>query len=65
MPNCGAKVQCAPIKDETEPKLSDKNKKFVQCVIGTLIYYACAIDKMILVVLSDLASEQSIGNKKT
>ena len=65
IPKHSAQVQHAPINDETELKLSEDDKKFMQRVIGTLLYYDFAIDSTILAALSDLSAEHSIGTKKT
>ena len=64
IPNYGAKTQYAVGPDGTA--LLDKdNKKFVQQVTGTVLYYARAVDSMMLLVLSVLVSEQASPKKKT
>ena len=57
-PNYGAKVQYAPEADESRP-LTKQEKKFVQQVIGTFLYYGRAVDSTMLVALSAIASEQA------
>jgi len=54
----GAKVQYAPAADTT--RLLDKQeKKFVQQVIGTFLYYGRAVDGTMLTALSAIASAQA------
>ena len=64
MPNYGTKIQHESTNDQVST-LSDEDKKFVQRAIGTILHYACALDNTMLTELSDLLSEQSIGNEKT
>jgi hypothetical protein len=63
-PSYGAKVQLTAPPDTTEP-LSPAAKTRLQEVIGTLLYYARAIDSTMLVALGTLASAQSQGTKAT
>ena len=65
--NCpvyGATRQYAPGGDET-PKLTPATVTRVQEIIGTILYYALAIDNTMLVVLGDLASAQSQPTEAT
>jgi hypothetical protein len=63
-PNYGAHVQLTtPI--DTSDSLSAKETKRLQEVIGTILYYARAIDNTMLVALSSLAAAQSKGTKAT
>jgi len=57
IPTYEAKLQYAPIEEEHLHQLSDEKKKYIQQVIGTFLYYACALDSTILVALSNLGSE--------
>ena len=57
-PNYGAKIQYAPEADESRP-LTKQEKKIVQQVIGTFLYYGRAVDSTMLVALSAIASEQA------
>ncbi len=57
-PTFGATIQYAKAEDTTQP-LSKDDKKYIQQVIGTLLYYGRAVDATILVALSSLASAQS------
>ena len=57
-PQYGAKVQYAtdlPVM----PLLSAKDRKRVQEVVGTLLYYARAVDPTMLTALNDIGSQQS------
>ena len=63
-PNYGAKSQLTPILDTSEP-LTPKEKLHLQEVLGTLLYYARAVDSTILPALSELSTEQSKGTRKT
>ena len=62
--NYGAKQQFA--KEELdEPEVSKEDKKYVQQVLGTFLYYARAVDPTMLVALSAIASEQAKPTKTT
>ena len=50
---------------ETSEYLSEKETNLVQQVCGTFLYYAIAIDNIILPALSDISSEQSKATKNT
>ena len=58
VPAYGAKVQMAAAEDESE-ELSKEEKKFVQQVIGTFLYYGRAVDGTMLTALSVIASTQA------
>ena len=51
-------------EDDT-PLLPEERFKFIQQVVGVFLYYAIAIDNTILVVLSDIGSEQARATSKT
>jgi hypothetical protein len=57
-PEYGAKVQYAPDEDTSE-LLDEKGKKRIQEILGTLLYYARAVDPTILVTISHLSSQQA------
>jgi hypothetical protein len=57
---CGAKAQ-APLPIDTSLKLSPAKIKKFQCVIGSILYYAQAVDITVLMALSSIAMEQSKG----
>jgi hypothetical protein len=60
----GSNVQCL-LSLDTFPPLSDANKKHVQQVIGSILYYAQAIDMTLMMALSTIASEQAHGTENT
>jgi hypothetical protein len=64
IPTYGASVQYAKPEDTSEP-LSKEEKKYIQQVIGTLLYYGRAVDATILVALSSLASAQATPTEDT
>ena len=51
--------------DADSPKLSPSSTKKVQEIVGTLLYYALAIDNTMLVALGDLASAQAQPTEET
>ena len=64
IPTFGAKVQYAKEEDTTTP-LSKDDKKYIQQVLGTLLYYGRAVDSTILVALSTIASAQATPTTDT
>jgi hypothetical protein len=64
VPTYGATVQYAKAAD-TSKVLSKEDKKYIQQVIGTLLYYGRAVDATILVALSSLASAQATPTDDT
>jgi hypothetical protein len=56
----GAKAQ-APLPADISPKLSDNRIKVIQCVIGSILYYARVVDITVLMFLSSIASKQTRG----
>jgi hypothetical protein len=64
IPTYGAPVQYAKPMDTSNPLLKE-DKKLIQQVIGTLLYYGRAVDATILVALSALASAQCAPTKDT
>ena len=63
-PNYGAKQQLTSAPDESPP-LDAAGIKRLQEVIGTLLYYARALDNTMLVALGTLASAQTKGTHAT
>jgi hypothetical protein len=51
--------------EDTTPKLNKDEKKFIQEVTGTFLFYARAIDSTMLTALSALASEQANPTEAT
>jgi hypothetical protein len=58
IPQYGAKTQYAESQDKS-PLLNKEDTKHVQAVMGTLLYYARAVDSTISTALSSLAAEQA------
>ena len=63
-PKYGSKVQYSKEADNSR-LLNKEEKKFVQQVLGTFLYYARAVDGTMLTALSAIASEQSTPTEKT
>jgi hypothetical protein len=57
-PQYGIKVQ-KPEPIDTSLPASAKDKKYIEQVSGTLIYYAQSVDNTMLVALSSIAAEQA------
>ncbi len=54
----GAKAQ-SPLPINILPKLSPDRIKEIQCIIGSILYYARAVDITVLMALSSIAIKQS------
>ena len=54
---CGAKIQYADAPDET-PLLSKAATREIQAIVGSLLYYAWAIDSTLLPALNTLSYQQ-------
>ena len=63
-PIYGAPVQYADLPDDTLP-LDKKGITRLQQIIGTLLYYARAVDNTMLVALGTLAAAQTKGTAQT
>ena len=63
-PTFGKKVQYSVIPDDSA-SLPASAKRHVQCVVGTLLYYALALDLTLLVALADIAAVQSSPTEET
>jgi hypothetical protein len=63
IPQYGAKTQYAESQDES-PLLNKEDTTHVQAVMGTLLYYAGAVDSTILTALSSLTTEQAKPTQK-
>jgi hypothetical protein len=63
-PNYGAKAQYVEVEVPSEP-LNKEGHKFVQVVVGTLLYYACTVDPTMLVTLNAIAMQQAALTQKT
>lgn len=60
----GAKEQLLP-DDDTSPPLDDAGIKRVQGIVGSLLYYARAVDNKLLVALSAIGSQQAKATQNT
>ena len=54
-----------PIYGDTSPPLTSDDKKFIQEVTGTFLYYARAVDPTMLTALSTIATQQSSPTEQT
>ena len=60
----GATAQ-EPVKHDTTPTLPPDRIKRIQQIVGTIMYYARAVDVTTLVALSSIAAEQSQATEQT
>jgi hypothetical protein len=60
----GAEAQ-SPLPQDNSRKLTDKEIKQVQKIVGSFLYYARAVDMTVLMALSLIASEQMKGAERT
>ena len=60
----GAEAQ-SPLPQDNTRKLTDKEIKQVQKIVGSIIYYGRAVDMTVLMMLSSIASEQTNGTEHT
>jgi hypothetical protein len=60
----GTKAQ-SPLPIDISPKLSPEEIKRIQCIIGSILYYARAVDITILMAFSSIAIEQLKGITNT
>ena len=63
VPAYGKQPQLAPI--DNSPKLPDNEKKRIQQIVGSFLYYARAIDSTILPALSEISALQSNPTENT
>jgi hypothetical protein len=63
-PEFGTKVQFAPLPDNSKI-LPKKDITKIQEILGTLLYYARAVDSTLLVAISALSSEQTKSTEAT
>ena len=63
-PKYGAKAQHSE-QDDTTPPLNADEKRFVQEVVGTFLYYAQAVDATMLPALGLIASQQAAPTEQT
>ena len=60
----GAKTQ-EPLPEDTSALLDKDGQKYIQQVVGSLLYYARAVDPTILLALNDIASQQAKPTEQT
>jgi hypothetical protein len=60
----GAKAQ-SPLPVDISPKLSPDEIKEIQCILGSILYYARAVNITVLTALSSIVIEQSKGTTST
>ena len=60
----GTKAQ-APLPANATPKLDAKGIQRVQQIVGSILYYARAVDMTVLVALSSITVEQTKATKRT
>jgi hypothetical protein len=63
-PNYGAKEQYTKVEEDLPP-LNKDDKKYIQAVAGTLLYYGQAVDSTILPALSAITTKQAKPTAKT
>ena len=63
-PTFGQSTQYTKPHDDS-PKLDTKQKRYVQSVIGSLLYYSRAVDPTMLMALNELSAEQANPTEKT
>lgn len=63
-PVYGATIQY-PAPDDTTPKVSLSQQTRIQEILGTLLYYARAVDDTMLVTINSLAAEQAQATEAT
>jgi hypothetical protein len=54
-----------PLQKDNSPPLSKEDIKHVQWVMGSILYYARAVNLMVLMALSTIASKQAKGTENT
>jgi hypothetical protein len=55
----------SPLPQDNTRKLNNKEVKQIQKIVGSILYYARAVDMMVLMALSTIASEQTKGTECT
>ncbi len=63
-PTYGAKVQYAELEEPSEP-IDKEGQKYIQAVVGTLLYYSRAVDPTMLVTLNAIATQQAAPTHNT
>jgi hypothetical protein len=63
-PVYGQKTQLAPPSDDS-PKLNSKETTRIQAIVGSLLYYARAVDPTMLPALNEIGTQQSAPTEST
>ena len=59
----GAKEQLTPEEYKSPPLYNEGNKR-IQGIVGSLLYYASAVDNNLLVSLSDIGAQQASATER-
>ncbi len=54
-----------PLPGDTSPLLDDKGEKCIEKIVGSILYYACAVDMTVLMALSTIAMSQAKPTENT
>jgi hypothetical protein len=65
VPKQYGKAAQTPLPVDISPKFSPKEIKEIQHIIGSILYYACAVDITVLMALRSIAIKQSKGTTNT
>jgi hypothetical protein len=60
----GSEAQC-PLPPDTSPPLLKDDIKHMKCIIGSILYYAQAVDLTVLMAPSTIASKQAKGTQNS
>ena len=60
----GSEAQ-APLPTDESPKLDEKGIKRIQQIVGSILYYARAVDMTVLAALSTIAIDQTKATERT
>ena len=63
-PQYGATIQ-TPVQDPKGQPVTDKERRWIQSVIGSLLYYARAVDPTLLPAINTIAMQQTIATENT
>ncbi len=55
----------SPSPIDNSPLLDNAGKKLIQQIVGSFLYYACAVDPTIFMALSDMATQQAAPTENT
>jgi hypothetical protein len=55
----------APLPTDISPRLDKKGISNVQRIVGSILYYACAVDMTVLMALSTIGSKQMAATEQT